>query len=193
MRVKSTRKILPRWLTLLLWLLIPATIADAKKQEPATEDIIITTSRSQLLLFATVKNCFTPEMIEGVRNGIPLTFRFDVELDKVRNRWFDISLVELSIIHTLTYNALKEEYSVFFSEKEKTEITKSADRARLLMAELNGIEVVRLDRLIADAPYALLLKATLVENTFPWGIHYIVPFTSLWNFETDWRTIEFRY
>ena len=37
------------------------------------------------------------------------------------------------------------------------------------------------------------IKATLAETTLPLGIHYILPFTSLWDFETDWRTVEFRY
>ena len=140
-----------------------------------------------------VKNCFTEEMLEGVRNGIPLTFRFTIELEKIRSKWFDVTMVEETINHTLSYDAIKETYQVDFSEKNKPEVTKSQEKAKQLMAELSGLKVIARKELIPDAPYALQIKATLVENTLPLGMHYILPFTSLWNFETDWRTIEFRY
>jgi hypothetical protein len=165
----------------------------AEDREPAIDDIIITTSSTDLLLFATVKNGFTAEMLEGVRNGIPLTFSFDIQLDKVRSKWFDQTLVEMVVTHTLTYDAIKEVYTVKLSEKKNPVITPSQDKAKQVMAEINGLAVIKRSELIPDAPYALQLKATLVENTLPLGMHYVLPFTSLWNFETDWRTVEFRY
>ena len=174
-----------------LILCVPAWASDNK--EPTIEDIIITTSSSDLLLFATVKHCFTEEMLEGVRNGIPLTFRFTIELNKVRSKWFNVTLIAETINHTLSYDAIKETYQVDFSEKNKPEITRSPDKAKQLMAELSGLTVIARKELIPDAPYALQIKAMLVENTLPLGMHYVLPFTSLWNSETDWRTIEFRY
>lgn len=175
----------------ILFMCMPVQAANDK--EPTIEDIIITTSSTDLLLFATVKNCFTETMLEGVRNGIPLTFRFDIQLDKVRNRWFDATLVEETINHTLSYDAIKETYQIDFSEKNRPIVTRSQEKAKQLMAEISGLEVIPRKELIPDAAYALQIKATLVENTLPLGMHYIIPFTSLWNFETDWRTIEFRY
>jgi hypothetical protein len=180
-------------LLLALFLHLSVPVMAAEEKEPTIEEIIITTSSTQLLIFATVKNCFTDEMLEGVRNAIPLTFRFDIILDKERNNWFDVSLVEKSITHTMTYDPIKEEYQVAFSEKNRSDMSRSEDKAKALMAELSGFEVIALKELIPDAPYALHIKATLVENTLPLGMHYILPFTSFWNFETDWRTIEFRY
>jgi hypothetical protein len=171
--------------------LIPANAAE--ENDPAIDDIVITTSSTDLLLFATVKNSFTMEMMEGVRNGIPITFRFTIVLDKMRSAWFDQNIAEKTVNHTLRYDAVKQTFQVTFSEKNKPKSTKSAATAKQLMAELNGITIAALKDLIPDAPYALQIKATLVENTLPLGIHYVLPFTSLWNFETDWRTIEFRY
>ena len=182
-----------RLMLLVLFLFLPVTAMAAEEKEPTIEEIIITTSSTQLLLFATVKNCFTDEMLEGVRNAIPLTFRFDIVLDKERSNWFDVTLVEKSIIHTMTYDPIKKEYQVVNSDKNRSELTKSEKKAKELMAELSGLEVIAHKELLPDAPYALHIKATLVENILPLGIHYILPFTSFWNFETDWRTIEFRY
>ncbi len=174
-------------------LLVTSPVNASAEQDPTIEDIVITTSTTNLLLFATVQNSFTKEMLQGVRNGIPITFRFTIVLDKIRSAWFDLNLAEMTINHTLHYDAVKQSYQVDFSEKNKTLLTKSLSRAKTLMAELNGLNITSLDKLHPDERYALQIKATLVENTLPLGIHYVLPFTSLWNFETDWRTIEFRY
>ncbi|NOQ45265.1 MAG: DUF4390 domain-containing protein [Desulfobulbaceae bacterium] len=179
---------------LLLMLIFSVSISAAGTKDPEISDIIITTSNSHLLLFATVKNCFTPEMIKGAHNGITISFNFEVELEKIRNNWFDATLVQQTITHTLTFDSLKEKYHVKLSEKNnKTETTRSLEKAKQLMSELNGITLIERKTLIPDAPYACHIKATMEKNTLPLGMHYILPFTSLWDFETDWRTIEFRY
>ncbi|WP_028584918.1 DUF4390 domain-containing protein [Desulfogranum mediterraneum] len=177
-----------------LLLLAPGSNGAVKERSPELKDIIVTTSNSELLLFATVANCFTPEMITGVQNGIPISFVFQVELSRERSSWFDATLVETVITHTMTYDSLKQQYQIQHSNRAgKLRTTRSLEEAKQLMAELNGIHVVPLTELEPESPYSLRLKATLEKNTLPLGIHYILPFTSLWDFETDWRTVEFRY
>ena len=179
----------------LFLLAFPATRTwSAAGNKPELKDIIITTSASDLLLFATVKNGFTGEMIEKVKNGLPITFTFHVELEQVRSGWFDTTLVEATIVHTMRYDSLKQEYQISFSEqKGHTVTTRSRTEAERLMAEVSGYQLIKRDRLIPDASYALHIKATLDENTLPLGMQSIIPFASYWDFDTDWRTIEFRY
>ncbi|NOX80131.1 MAG: DUF4390 domain-containing protein [Deltaproteobacteria bacterium] len=183
----------------LLFILLPVfvrpfPVSAGGRPEANISDIIITTSETNLLFFCTVKNSFTPEMIKGIRNGIPITFTFLIELDKVINDWPDTTLTELTIHHTLTYDTLKQEYHVQLSERNNHLVTtNSLDKAKAIMAELSGIKIIPRDKLIPDAPYALHVKAKLAKKKLPFNIHYLIPFISLWDFETDWRTIEFRY
>lgn len=161
---------------------------------PELKDIIVTTSSTHLILFATVENSFTDQMITGVQNGIPITFTFYLELEKLRSKWFDASLVDTTITHTMTYDSLKEEYQIVRSDKKgKVKTTRSLEEAKQLMSELNSIQVIKLSELEPDAAYSLHLKATLEKNILPLGMHHVLPLTSLWDFETDWRIIEFRY
>lgn len=164
-----------------------------KDKEPVIDEVVISTTFDYLLLFATVTHCFTDEMLEGVRNGIPLTFRFDIRLNKIHRNWFDSELIEHKINHTLSYDPIKEEYQVAFAEKKQPEVTRSLKEAKEMMAGINGLRLYPLNDIRVSTPYALKIKATLVENTFPLSIHSIIPFTSLWNFETDWRNVEFSY
>ena len=172
------------------------SLSDARtdaEREPVIDGIVISTTNGHLQLFATVTECFTDDMLEGVRNGIPLTFRFDIRLHKIRTNWFDSEIVEHKINHTLSYDPLKEIYQVAFAEKDHPETTRSLEEAKKMMADINGLTLCPLDTLHAGSPYSLSIKATLVENTFPFSIHSIIPFTSLWNFETDWRIVTFSY
>jgi hypothetical protein len=180
---------------LVLTFLLPASAwAKEKEKKPNIADILITSSQTDLLLFCTIKNSFMEEMVEGVHNGIPITFTFLIKLEKIIKNWPDSTLVELSIQHTLTYDPIKQKYTISLSERNaRPVVTDSIEKAMEVMSELTGIKIIRLEELEPDKPYALHVKAVLAEKTLPLNMHYIVPFISLWNFETDWRTIEFTY
>ena len=44
-----------------------------------------------------------------------------------------------------------------------------------------------------DSSYIINVKTKLARKTLPLYFHYLIPFTSLWDFETDWYTIDFIY
>ena len=163
-------------------------------QNATIEELIVTNSSTDLLLFLTVNNAFTKQMEEGIKNGIPVTFNFYVKLERKRNTWLNQQLVSLQFDHTLSYDTLKEEYSIVRSETSgQTFRTKSLAEAKKAMAQLNGPPIVPLKSLLPEAGYLLRVKAKLAEKTLPLYFHYVIPFLSLWDFETEWYTVEFRY
>ena len=163
-------------------------------QDATIEELIVTNSSTDLLLFLTVNNAFTRQMEEGIKNGIPVTFSFYVKLERKRNTWLNQELVSLKFDHTLSYDTLKEEYSIVRSELAgQTFRTKSLVEAKKIMAQLNGLNVSPLKILIPEAGYLLKVKAKLAEKTLPLYFHQVIPFWSLWDFETSWYTVEFRY
>ena len=103
-------------------------------------------------------------------------------------------MVDMQVFHTMTYDTIKQKYRIHRSNKPDNDLlTDSVTTAKATMAELSGIKIIPREQLQPDSPYSIGLKATLEKNTLPLGMHYVLPFTSLWDFETDWRTIEFRY
>ena len=165
----------------------------ALAQNATIEELIVTNSSTELLLFLTVNNAFTKQMEEGIKNGIPVTFNFYVKLERKRT-WMNQELVSLNFDHSLSYDTLKEEYSIVRSELAgQTFRTKSLTEAKKAMAQLNGLPVSPLKGLIPEAGYLLRVKAKLAEKTLPLYFHYVIPFWSLWDFETEWHTVEFRY
>lgn len=164
------------------------------EQNPEIKDIIVTTSEPDLLLFATVKNGFTQGMLDDLKNGVPIIFTFHLELVKTSSNWIDTPLVQSSVTHTMTFDSTTKEYWITFSDPNgRVATTEDLEQAKQLMAELNGIKVIALSQLVPGAPYAIHFKITLKKGSLPLGIHRLLPFSALWDFETAWRTIEFRF
>ena len=162
--------------------------------EARLDDIIVTNTKEHLIVYFNVEDCFTEDMNRAIMNGIPAKFTFIVKLYEVRNVWFDRKIADIRITHKVEYNTLKNEFTVFFPERNnKTIITKDADEANKLMAEVVALQVARLDTLKRGSHYQLRLKAELDKIELPLNLDYVLFFLSLWDFETDWYSVVFKY
>ncbi len=170
-----------------------SALAGTRKEVQFT-DITITTSTSHLLLFAVLKNNKHLDLEQALHSGIPMQFKFFIDLYRTRDNWPDEELVSIEFVHTLKYDTLKENYQLERTEQKNRKFTfKSLEEAMKVMNDINGLKVIELSRLQPDASYELRMKAELYKKTLPMNLHYLIPFISLWDLETDWFTIEFTY
>ena len=156
-------------------------------------DLIVMNSARDLLLYFTVGKAFTPEMEEAVRNGIPVCFSYYVDLIQEKKGWPDREIVTLSFDRSLLYDSLKEEYRVEFMGKNKFFPTETLDEAKKIMVEVHDFKVVSLSELPLEGKYTLRVKALLAKKTLPLNFQYILPFSTLWEFDTGWYSTEFMY
>jgi hypothetical protein len=178
-------------LILILMLVLPAMGA---AQEAALTNIVVTNTRDDLLVYMNVEGAFTAQMKEAILSGVPTTFSFFIHLFTARNFWFDKEIADLEVTHTIKYDNLKKEFDVRRSwEQNKSKTTKSFTEARKWMTEIDSLSIIALNRLEKGAQYQLRAKAELSEYTLPFYLHYVLFFVSLWDFETDWYTIDFIY
>ncbi len=166
----------------------------ALAEEAVINDIIVTNSSDDLLLYFVVEDCFSHNMEVSIQNGLPITFTFFINLYQVRKAWPDKEIASHEFDRTLTYDNLKEEYHVIFFDNRKRRVTvESISEAKKIMMEMNGFKVTSLENLVQDAEYILEVKARLAKKTLPLNFHYFIPFWSLRDVETDWSSLEFRY
>jgi hypothetical protein len=157
-------------------------------------ELTATTSENHLLLFCTLENSFTKEMIEVLHSGIPLHFTFYIELHKTAENWPGELMTALTLRHTMVFDTLKENYRVTLEEeKNKTYSFGSLAEAKKAINEINGAKIVEISQLIPDKLYKLMVRAELYRKTLPMGLRDVLPFFSWGDVETDWHTIEFRY
>lgn len=167
---------------------------DTEKNGDVTlSELVVTTSTSHLLLFGLISNGFSQEMIAGLKSGIPIDFSFFVELKQQNNEsWTPI--IDSSFRHTLAYDTLKDQYRVELSEfANRNFMIKDLGEAKLLMSQINGFQLIELDKLQEDSTYRLRVRADLFEQTLPLSLHYILPFVSWWDRKVEWHTLDFNY
>jgi len=174
----------------LLFILPPLSHA----QDASLTNIIVTNTRDDLLCYLTVKDAFPPEIEETIHSGVPATFSFLIHLNLVRGFWMDKEINEITVTHTIKYDNLKKEYVVTRSwDGDRPHAVKSFDEAKKLMSEIDSLPIVSLSELEKGRQYQIRAKAKLSKLTLPFYLHYILFFMSLWDFETDWYTIDFIY
>ena len=184
----------PIFLLFLLLCLLWSSPSPLKAAEATLSDIIVTNTQEDLLVFFDIQGCFTREMEEAILNGIPTTFTIIIRLYKTRTLWFDGSISSLKLEHTVKYDSLKNEFRVTRSEDNNKELVfKEFEAAKKVMAEISNIEVVPLKELQRDSKYQLRVKAELEKVRLPLYLHYVLFFVTLWDFETDWYTVDFTY
>ncbi len=161
-------------------------------QDAEISDFTVSNSETHLLLYLTVSNWFSPEMEAAIHNGIPITFAFNIEISASRTNWPDKKIKTLEFSHVMEYDSLKKEYHVTRNEKGDSKVTASLDEAKNLMSEINGFKLLPLNALESQKSYILRAKAKLARKTMPLYFHYLIPFSSPWDFETEWQELTLR-
>lgn len=157
-------------------------------------NIIVTNTRDDLLLYLTVKNAFPAKIEETITSGVPAAFSFYINLYRVRSFWPDKEVTEMEVTNAIKYDNLKKEYVVTRSWEGNQPMTvKSFEEAKKLMTEIDSLSIVALQKLEKGRQYQIRAKAKLSRLTLPFYLHYVLFFVSLWDFETDWYTIDFIY
>ena len=191
-RFRDSRKIAFALISVLcLTLLLPA---NSIGQEARLTNIVITNTRDDLLVYLNVDGAFHEEMKTAIFSGVPTTFSFFVSLHRVRGLWLDKKLTSIKVTHEVKYDNLKEEFTVSRSwEHGKQHSVKSFDEVKNLMTDIDSLKVTALKRLEKGQQYQIRAKAKLNRVTLPLHLHTVLFFVSLWDFETDWYTIDFIY
>ena len=157
-------------------------------------DIVLTNDQEHLLVHFTVEGCFTVEMNEAIEKGIETTFTFFVKLNEKKGLWRDKRIAHREFRHSIKYDNLKEIYEIRLSEQGNEIITvKDFDEAKRLMSDVVALRVTPIHRLREGDDYQLKVMAELDKIRLPFNLHYVLFFLSLWDFETGWHAIDFRY
>lgn len=167
----------------------------AWSEDARITDAVVKNTADGIILDFRVEGCFTEDLEQAILNGIPTTFKFLAALDRIRSWWQDKELASLEITHTVKYNNLKNEFVITRSEYEGCPlVVNSLCEAEKIMAEVENLKIAELDILEKDHRYQVQIKAELSKITLPFYLHYVFRFfLFLWDFETDWYTLDFMY
>ncbi|MBW2146461.1 MAG: DUF4390 domain-containing protein [Deltaproteobacteria bacterium] len=185
-----------RWYVaiVLLLLQIPLFSLAANCQEASIEYIILTNDETDLILYFSVVDCFSPKLEQAILNGLPVTFRFHVDLYKKRSFWYDKLLESSQISHSMEYDLLKKEFHVTLEERKSiNHTTRDFQEAKRLMADVDRFSVIPMEQLEKNQGYYLRIRAKLAPIRLPFYLDFFLFFVPKWEFETKWFVKEFIY
>lgn len=158
------------------------------------EELRISNRGEELVVYLKVRGAFKKDMKEAVMSGVKTTFFFLITLKKVRDFLPDKTIANITLTHTLKYHSLRDEFVVTRSwEDDQPVVVKTFDEARRRMSEIDNIGLIPLNVLKKGERYQLQAKAEMGKITLPFYLHYVLFFVSMWDFATDWYTIDFTY
>ncbi len=176
-------------MSLIFLLQIPCAAQDA-----TLSNIIVTNTSKDLLVYLNVEGAFREQTVNAIMSGVPASFSFFVILYQKRSMWFDKAIANIEIVNSIKYNNLKKVFIVERSwENGKIRTAQSLQEAQKLMSDVDGLKIILLNKLEKGKQYQVKAKAQLSKLTLPFYLHYVLFFVSLWDFETDWYTIDFIY
>jgi hypothetical protein len=139
-------------------------------------------------------DCFNSDMEEAILNGVPTTFRILVSVEKPSIFLVRSKVADFTLQHTIRYNRLNNEFQVELPEHpQKILVTRNFDEAKKWMSTVDNLPVIPTCWLTKDQEYYLNVKAELSKVGLPLFFRYILFWVSLWDFETEWYTVEFLY
>ena len=154
-------------------------------------DVAVSKNHALSITFS-VKDAFTKEIDEAIKTGLPTTFSFIVELDRLRSAWFNETVGGIRLRHTVKYDSLKEEYEISIDEMgEKSIRTKDINEMKALMSVVTSVDIKPVKPLVQGEGYEFRVKAELHTVELPFLLNYLLFFVKLWDFETSWYTYGF--
>ncbi|GAB4370475.1 MAG: hypothetical protein Kow00128_17520 [Deltaproteobacteria bacterium] len=158
-------------------------LSAAKRPEPKIVEIGGQVKGEQGIVHFQLRNAFTPEMIEALKSGIEISFRTQVEIERVHRNWFNVTVGERTVTRSVRYDALSRVFRLKRSEGEKL-----LPDIFSALAEMSRYEVVVPLRFpaIRGKKYRARVKTRLDRVGLSEPLRSIFFFSSLWDVETDW-------
>jgi hypothetical protein len=168
----------------------------AASDGPRITELQLHQGEADVLLSARLVTEFTDEMLQALRGGVPLTFRYRVRLTRRGTLLGERIVRDRELVHNLEYDPVKQ-FFLFTGNgygPDPVEMTiKTEDEAIGWLTEINQWPLYSLDRLEKDTKYRVRVMATLRSVELPSVLGYLFFFTTIFNRETPWVQLDFTY
>lgn len=138
------------------------------------------------LLDAQVHYRFSPEALEALNNGVPLTILMQFQV-RPKDAWiWDSNVTELQLRYAIRHKPLSDTYEVYRlpGTSGRTFVTPAAAIAAL--GEIRGLELVEQDRLAPDTAYEVQFKVSLDIEELPLPLRPTAYLSGSWKLASPW-------
>jgi hypothetical protein len=131
----------------------------------------------------TLRDAFTPEMVEALKSGIEITFKTTVEVERVYKGWFNRPMGQVRYTRSVRYDALARVYRLHRDDGDELLADVLAALDRMTRFE---VVVPVTGEVEKGKPYRARVHARLDKVGLSEPLRSIFFFSSLWDVETGW-------
>ena len=132
----------------------------------------------------TLRNAFTPEMVEALKSGIEISFKTVVRVQRVHRNWFDTTVGEITFSRSVRYDALSRVYRLNRDQGEELLPDIFAALAGMTQYEVVVPLAYEVKR---GKKYRARIRTRLDKVGLSEPLRSIFFFSSLWDVETEWE------
>ncbi|MDP8257172.1 MAG: DUF4390 domain-containing protein [Candidatus Alcyoniella australis] len=166
-----------------------ATSAAWAHEQPRVKLVEVHSEGLFLMVDFEVEGAFTQKVDEGILSGLPTTFTFQVHMARERSGWTDERIATIEVRRTISYDTLRQEYTVDPSSQGQAAVTKDFQAAHDLMSTIRDIPLVIHSVLEPDQRYYVEVKAELRSVELPPFLDSLLFFVTFWDLETEWTRV----
>lgn len=172
-----------------LWLLLGLSLtavawASAFKVQNATTRL----ERGVYRLYAKIDYSLSQAPLDALRNGVPLTFRLQMEVLRKREWLWDETVARFSQQYKLEYHVLTRQYVVTNHYSEERKSFPDAGKALGHLGEVENLPFIDAELLEPDETYYGRLRVTLDLDGLPAPLLLVAYLSEDWFMAGDWYT-----
>jgi len=137
-------------------------------------------------LNATIDYELSPQAIEAINSGVPLTFDLEIEVLRIRRWWFDAQIAPLKQSFELKFNALSKRYVLQNLNSGQQESYSTLYAALGAMGRIVELPVVDISLLDPGARYKIRIRAVLDQQRLPGPLQMLAFWSDGYRLESDW-------
>jgi len=166
-----------------LGVLVAPGLSDAAPPKPRITDIHGQAKGHTARVQFTLRNAFTPEMVEALKSGIEISFKTVVRVQRHHRNWFDATVGEITFSRSVRYDALSRVYRL--NRGKDVELLPDIFTALAGMTRYE-VTVPLYHEVTRGKKYRALVRTRLDKVGLSDPLRSIFFFSSLWDVETDW-------
>ncbi len=135
-----------------------------------------------------VEDGFTEEIERAIETGLEVSFRYNVELKRVRSIWLDALIAKRQVRTMVSYDNLTKRYSLtreIDGEIDRTAVVADADAMRRFMTSVEALSVFEVSVMEPNDEYYLRVNGVMKDR----NLLLFIP----WDVSAGWKESHFTY
>lgn len=185
-RRAPTRSPLTLWIAFMLLMTVCLALLGEARASFDVREVSTRLVDDEYRMNASLDVRFSPEVLEALENGVPLTILVHIQVRRVGAWLWEDSRADLQVRYGIRYKPLAERYEVYRLPDTEGRSFVSRDAAFRALGQITDLGVIRAASLRADTDYELQVRISLDIEELPLPLRPVAYLKPSWKLSSGW-------